>query len=166
MPTAMAQRTGIAERLMRYVSPEPNTGCWLWTGGVTHNGYGRFKRDGVTRMAHRETYEVFVRPIPAGLTLDHLCRNTFCVNPAHLEPVTPRVNVLRGETITARNAVKTECERGHPLNGSNLFIRRDGRRRCKACNTASVKRTMSRPEQKRKHAEYERARRARIREAI
>jgi hypothetical protein len=70
--------------------------CWLWTGATSGNGYGVF---GVTRkmvMAHRWLYEHEIAPIPNERDLDHLCRVRLCVNPAHLEPVSRRENLLRG----------------------------------------------------------------------
>ena len=73
---------------------------------------------------HRVAYEAAVGPIPEGLQLDHLCRNTLCTNPAHLEPVTCRENLLRGNTLQAANAAKTHCPYGHPYAGENLRVRR------------------------------------------
>lgn len=71
--------------------------CWNWLGAKSHDGYGRFRTSGQrTRIAHRVAYEMCVGPIPAGLTLDHLCRNRRCMNPAHMEEVTRRENLLRG----------------------------------------------------------------------
>lgn len=76
-----------------------HTGCWRWLGNISR-GYGRCKGDPEspqkTRLAHRVFYEHHVGPIPEGLELDHLCRNRWCVNPEHLEPVTRAVNVRRG----------------------------------------------------------------------
>ena len=71
--------------------------------------------------------------IPDGKELDHLCRNRKCVNPKHLESVTHRENILRGETIMAENARKTHCWRGHPLSGKNLKLKPNGHRQCRAC---------------------------------
>lgn len=156
------RRTALApDEVHRRISLSPS-GCWLWMGSVFQNsGYGRIKVSGRTMVAHRFAYEVLRGPIPGGLTLDHLCRVRRCVNPDHLEPVTPRVNVLRGETITARNAGKTQCDRGHPLAGANLFVRKDGRRRCRECERRSQRRLRSTDEYRRKHAQYARALRAR-----
>jgi HNH endonuclease len=113
--------------------------CWTWTGYVNQSGYGRFYLSTEKRatMAHRFAYEQIVGPIPEGLTLDHLCRNRGCVNPAHLEPVTNRENVLRGVGLPAVNAAKTACFRGHPFTPENTRImggkRTAGWRQCRAC---------------------------------
>src|SRR5689334_10590331 len=73
---------------------QQTSGCWLWTGYLMPNGYGKFAVSrGINALAHRWSYETFVGAIPAGLTLDHLCRVRGCVNPTHLEPVTRRENV-------------------------------------------------------------------------
>lgn len=75
--------------------------CWEWTGaqvGRANEKYGHTRMG----MAHRVAYELLVGPIPKGLVLDHLCRNRLCVNPAHLEPVTQRTNILRGNGACAR----------------------------------------------------------------
>lgn len=109
--------------------------CWLWTA-ATVRGYARFSIGYQAIQGHRWAWEEANGPIPAGLQLDHLCRVRHCVRPSHCEPVTNRENVLRGEGITARNAVKTHCKHGHPLSGDNLWIDRSGRnpvRRCRAC---------------------------------
>lgn len=75
------------------------TGCWVWTGALSAKGYGQIRLPGgSTAYTHRESYVEFVGPIPAGLHIDHLCRNRSCFNPDHLEPVTPQENARRGET--------------------------------------------------------------------
>src|ERR1035437_6893898 len=92
--------------------------CWNWTAHTDGMGYGQLAKPGQHGglvVAHRFAYELLVGPIPEGLQLDHLCRNRACVNPDHLEPVTRRVNILRGVGFGAVNAKKTECPRGHPL---------------------------------------------------
>lgn len=79
--------------------------CWEWTATRHPQGHGMFTPPQSNPVyAHRFAYELLVGPIPPGLTLDHLCRNRGCVNPDHLQPVTQRVNVLRGDAPAARTA--------------------------------------------------------------
>ena len=116
------------------------TACIEWPGARTPTGYGRSGRDG---YAHREAYERAKGPIPAGLEIDHLCWNRGCVNPDHLEAVTHRVNLLRGDTITARAAAATECPSGHPYVDGNIY-RSGGHRYCRTCVLARVARRQRR----------------------
>jgi hypothetical protein len=116
--------------------PEPNTGCWLWVRYVKPNGYGGLCFRGRNRYAHRVSYEAFRGPIPTGLHLDHLCRVRSCVNPDHLEAVTCRTNVLRGEGISAACARATSCSQGHEYTEANTYPWRDARY-CRACRRAS-----------------------------
>lgn len=114
----------------RFMAKVDQTGdCWLWTGAKTTNGYGAFDK----RVAHRWLYERVVGPVPEGLQLDHLCRVRHCVNPAHLEPVTQRENLYRGNTIPALNAAKTHCPTGHPYDEANTYRTPAGYRQCRAC---------------------------------
>ena len=107
--------------------------CWPWAGYLSAEGYGRLGFQGRDLLAHRIAYELYIGSIPTGLTIDHLCRNRKCVNPAHLEAVTRGENVLRGDSRVARQARQTECARGHAFDESNTFVGRDGRRRCRTC---------------------------------
>lgn len=80
------------------------TPCWLWTGEINRNGYGTFRvrpapGQRKRKMAHIEAYVIIKGEYDRGLLLDHLCRNRPCCNPDHLEPVTVKVNTLRGEAI-------------------------------------------------------------------
>jgi hypothetical protein len=114
--------------------------CWEWTAAlnVKEDGYGSFGGNGQIVLAHRFSYVLLVGPIPEGLTLDHLCRNRRCVNPDHLEPVTLRENILRGEGLTAKNARKTHCPSGHPYSGENLYVSPKGDRRCRSCRRERI----------------------------
>jgi hypothetical protein len=106
--------------------------CWLWEGATT-NGYASMWLDGLRVYGHRKAYELAKGPIAANRQIDHLCRRRNCVNPDHLEAVTQRTNILRGQSPSARQARQTLCKRGHPLSGDNLERFRDGKRRCKQC---------------------------------
>jgi hypothetical protein len=110
------------------------TPCWIYRKKPTRKGYCQMKMpDGTQPMAHRAFYEHHVRPIPAGLTLDHLCEVRNCVNPAHLEPVTRGANVLRGDTLPAANLLKTHCPQGHEYDEANTYRFPSGARACRAC---------------------------------
>lgn len=117
--------------------------CWLWRGrtnpsdGWRRFPYGRFSYQGKNWLAHRLAFFLQRGPIPAGMTLDHLCRNVRCVNPAHLEAVTIRENILRGGAFAALNAAKTHCLRGHALTLDNLAAKDLPRRRCLTCTRAA-----------------------------
>lgn len=121
------------------IMPEPNSGCWLWTGYQHPTGYGRLftgwrlGRKPTTVTAHRLVYELVKGPVPEGLCLDHLCRVRCCVNPDHLEPVTQAENNSRGVSLSALNARKMHCKRGHEFSPENTYIKADGARECLAC---------------------------------
>src|SRR6266536_2073639 len=109
-------------------------GCWLWIGYLDRNGYGRITDAGHgSDRAHIFSYELLVGAVPEGLQLDHTCRVRNCVNPSHLDPVTSRVNTLRGDTLTAKNALVKICRRGHPYNHENTYTDSRGSRHCRRC---------------------------------
>ena len=90
--------------------------------------------------AHQLAYEAFIGSVPTGLEVDHICRVRDCLNPFHLEAVTHRENVLRGQGRAARQARQTHCLRGHPLAGENLYYNARSRRRtCNTCRRLSVR---------------------------
>jgi len=138
------KRRPVFERFWEKVAPNLHGGCWQWTGAVgaggKEGGYAQMRDAGRTLYAHRLSYETLVGIVPDGLHLDHLCRNRRCVNPLHLEPLTCRENLLRGEGASAKNAVKTHCKHGHPLSGKNLRMNA-GKRVCRLCASACAARS-------------------------
>lgn len=128
-------RYPIRERFWLWVEKSPELdGCWLWTGGLDRDGYGKFK-DGRSVRAARWIYEQGHGAIPPGLVIDHRCRVRACVRDSHLRLVTNRVNILIGEGLAPRNLLKTHCPAGHPYMGENLLVQ--GRRRvCLTCRRA------------------------------
>ena len=99
------------ERFAEKVVIDEQSGCHEWSGSRDKRGYGRFSREGNTGLAHVYAYERQHGSVPDGLELDHLCRNTRCVNPLHLEAVTHRENMKRsGRAIIHRTGL---CGRGH-----------------------------------------------------
>lgn len=142
----MLNRTDLQARVTERATVEDRgylTPCWISNRAAQPNGYTKIGYLGATWLTHRFAYEVFVGSVPDGLALDHLCRQRACCNPEHLEPVTIRENLLRGETSTAENAAKTHCHAGHPLSGANLYIRPDGQaqRGCRTCRRAASARS-------------------------
>lgn len=118
-------------------------GCWAWIGPLDRNGYGL--AGGMKKvLAHRMAYRELVGEIPAGLGLDHLCRNRACVRPDHLEPVSHRENCRRGNGWAGTNARKTHCPQGHeytPENTKLIFKKGqpNGGRNCRECRRVRSK---------------------------
>lgn len=127
----MARPIGsMAERFDAGFVAEPNSGCWLWFKALNNKGYGVIGRPGSsagTMYAHRYSYELHRGSIPQGLVLDHKCRTPSCVNPDHLEAVTQRENVLRGN-----NSAQTRT--GHCKLGHVLYRTARGYFYCSRCN--------------------------------
>lgn len=115
-------------------------GCWNWTGAISvggsgrGGGYGRLTIDNRGRLAHRVAYELTFGAIPAGLVLDHLCRNRRCVRPDHLEVVSRRENSLRGSAPTVIAFRNGTCKQGHPHTSATTYITpSNGQPRCVIC---------------------------------
>lgn len=98
--------------------------CWLWMGaraGGKNKDYGYFRVGKKLAYSHRVSFRIYNGPIPEGFNIDHLCKNTLCVNPKHLEAVSQRENLLRGNTRNAINARKTHCLNGHEFTPENTY---------------------------------------------
>lgn len=131
-----------------------DSGCWIWQRGQDGKGYGAIGlRGGRYTKTHRAAYMAFVGPIPDGLELDHLCRNTICCNPDHLEPVTHRENMRRSPLLASPGDTpacaiyqlrKTHCPSGHPYAGDNLGVRASGGRYCRQCARERMARNAAR----------------------
>lgn len=132
----MARTIRSAQERFQAKTRQRETGCIEWTGALTSTGYGSFyAAPGEYIPAHRWAYTQSKGEIPKGMQLDHLCRNRSCVNPDHLEPVTVRENLLRGNTVTARNRAVTHCPAGHEYTPENTYVApgSPGNRHCKTC---------------------------------
>lgn len=126
------------QRFEKYCMPDTNSGCWLWSGWSDRNGYGRMRVGNVkvgrrTVFTHRFSYTLHKGDIPEGLVIDHLCKNTNCCNPDHLEAVTTRENVLRSTNFAAKKAKQKACKRGHLFTQENTYIPPKGGRVCREC---------------------------------
>jgi hypothetical protein len=147
----------LPSRIEKLICPEPMSGCWLWAG--THTGwsaYGSVRWNGRMRVAHRVIYELLRGEIAPGLELDHACNVRFCVNPDHLQPVTPAENVAR--MVLRRKA----CRNGHVYSGTSFRLEATPsggtRRVCRVCAARNMARFTAREGYRERRREYVRAR--------
>jgi HNH endonuclease len=143
-PVRRKQNTREPLTILTRVNIDPRTICWEWQRARQGDGYGHISVAKRLVRAHRLSYEIFRGPIPDGLTLDHLCRNRACVNPHHLEPVTCRENILRGESPFALRARKTHCPLGHEYTPANTYVSKRGGRDCRLCRAIAAKKAETR----------------------
>lgn len=127
-------KLGFLERFWGNAKELPN-GCWQWQRRLNGKGYGHaYVNRGKTMLAHRVAWELAnAKEFVGRQTIDHLCRNRACVNPAHLEQVSHRENCLRGK------GSKTHCKNGHEFTSENTRWyyppgSKNIRRMCKACS--------------------------------
>jgi hypothetical protein len=136
----MTKRMSLAERLTpdRYAVEDRGftSPCWIWLGAKDQFGYGVISvRRGTPSVSyhigiHRVSYEIHVGPIPPTFHVHHECRQTPCLNPAHLQLLS------RAEHARITRGTKTHCLRGHEFTPENTHVAKDGRRRCRACDAA------------------------------
>lgn len=110
--------------------------CHEWDAARNEKGYGTFWLHRTVK-AYRYAYEIALGPIPAGLDVDHRCRNRACVRPSHLRAVTHRVNLLASTNHAALRAAQTHCKRGHIFDAINTIRAKNGTRKCRTCKRAA-----------------------------
>ena len=108
----------------RRIPLDPDQPCLPWRGTIRPDGYGQIGRWRI----HRLIYETFVGPIEHGLTIDHVCFERQCVNPAHLRTMDRFANAKR-----QRRALSATCKRGHLFDFDNTYLGPGDRRTCRAC---------------------------------
>lgn len=132
----------VAERFWTYISPEPNSGCWLWTSAVSAAGYGQIGGEGrraPVLYAHRVSFEIHNGPIPEGMQVDHKCQMRCCVNPDHMQllDAAAHQNVtmarLPEHFSTTRARERTHCKYGHEWTPENQYRAQSGYRGCIIC---------------------------------
>lgn len=135
------------KRIFEKIKVNKKTSCWNWIGGKDQQGYGQGYYNHKRERVHRLIYAYFKGPIPRGkkIQLDHLCRNTSCCNPEHLELVPQKINIIRGNGITAINSRKKYCKYGHELPPYDI---NKSRKYCKICDSIRHKKRIEGPNRK------------------
>lgn len=123
--------------------------CWLWKGYKRPNGYSAMMYNSKNQYVHRVSYQIHKGEIPEGLVIDHLCRVRHCANPEHLEAVTLKENLLRGNTLQAKYKNRDACSNGHKYTKETMHLDKDGFRKCRLC--WKIYRKNASPEQRKKN---------------
>lgn len=135
MMMILESQSDVVDRFLQHIESIPTAGCWIWIGAIS-NGYGWTGFEGKTEGAHRVSWKLFKGPIPEYTHVLHKCDIKCCVNPEHLHLGSNIDNIVDYHSRQGTgnsNSWKTECLRGHPFSGSNLMLRKDGTRICRAC---------------------------------
>jgi len=151
------KRLSIIDRFYSKLSGNPVTQCWEFNGNPDADGYGYIRYRNFTYRIHRFSYLLFQGEIPKNHVVDHLCKNRKCCNPEHLEAVSHKENMVRGDT--GRNnhqTLKTHCPKGHEYTDSNTYINPKGSRECRICK--SINRKADRKRNLEKYRELDRLR--------
>lgn len=131
-------------RISQKIEVVTESGCWIWTGRQ-NNGYGRISWKDRDRLAHRVVWTLAGRELPAlPYVLDHICRVRCCLNPSHLRVLHGSTNVLIGESFSAENKRKTQCQKGHDFDTYNTYYDRSGKRLCRKCRAENTARWQAR----------------------
>ena len=136
--TATNSPAPLMTRLLRRMERDGASGCWIWQGAQSFDGYGQIRIGDRIVGAHRAMVIAREGSIAPGMEVDHLCRTTLCINPDHLEVVTGAENLRR------KYAAITHCKHGHPYDEANTINRPNGRRGCRECTRKAVRECMRR----------------------
>lgn len=137
MPKRNTPESIIAKRVTKTAT------CWLWNGPLKKDGYAHISMGGKMYNAHRLVYRHLVGEIAPGIELDHICRVRHCVNPAHLDPVSPRENTYRSGTnnVCVAHAMQTHCKHGHIFDTWTSPSSGKTRRFCRTCALDAARRS-------------------------
>lgn len=138
----------IHPRFAGRISVSGESGCWDWQLRLDKRGYGRINHSGKSgAAAHRVSYELHIGPIAEGMTVDHMCFNTACVNPQHLQLLSLSENAGR-----RRAGFSSHCPSGHAFNEENTYTKppavKRSRRGCRKCNLAAATRYRQRRQER------------------
>lgn len=125
---------------MARVSPDPVSGCWIWTGAICSSGYGEMGMGvrGCREYAHRLAYVLFRGPLGKNSHTHHLCGNHACANPGHLEQVGVAEHFrIHAPERLASKPTPTHCPHGHEYTVKNTYRNKRGWMFCKACHLRS-----------------------------